>query len=120
MRFKEEFTERPPMKMIDKSTPGNYSLLSDGTIIKGLQRSINNGMRVYIRDKIYDTLKFIKDDTMAHIMIEEAVNENYIQMPNGWTYNEFESHMTQRVYKAYGVIRQNNQSQARKKFLGKN
>lgn len=53
-------------------------------------------------------------------MIEEAVNENYIQMPNGWTYNEFESHMTQRVYKAYGVVRQNNMSQARKKFLGKN
>ena len=71
------------MKMIDKSTHGNYSLLSDGIIFKGLQKCINNGMRTYIPDKIYDQLKFIKDDTMAHKLIKQAVNENYIQMPNG-------------------------------------
>ena len=120
LRMKEEFTERPPMKTIDKCTHGNYSSLSDGTIFKGLQKSMNHGLRTYIRDKTYDSLKFIHHDKMAHIMIKEAVHENYIQMPNGWTYNEFESHMTQRVYKAYGVIRQNNMSQARKKFLGEN
>ena len=120
LRMKEEFTERPPMKTIDKCTHGNYSSLSDGTIFKGLQKSMNHGLRTYIRDKTYDKLKFINNDQMAHMMIKEAVNENCIQMPNGWTYNEFESHMTQRVYKAYGVIRQNNMSQARKKFLGKN
>ena len=116
----QEHMERPPMKTIDKCTHGNYSSLSDGTIFKGLQKCINNGMQTYIRDKINDQLKLIKDDTMAHKLIKQVVNENYIQMPNGWTYNEFESHMTQRVYKAYGVVRQNNQSQARKKFLGKN
>ena len=116
----QEHMERPPMKTIDKCTHGNDSSLSDGTIFKGLQKSIDHGLRTYIRDKTYDKLKFINNDQMAHMMIKEAVNENCIQMPNGWTYNEFESHMTQRVYKAYGVVRQNNQSQARKKFLGKN
>ena len=120
LRMKEEFTERPPMKTIDKCTHGNYSSLSDGTIFKGLQKSIDHGLRTYIRDKTYDKLKFINNDKMAHMMIKEVVNESYIQMPNGWTYNEFESHMTQRVYKAYCAVRQNNQSQARKKILGKN
>ena len=111
-----EVNERPPLKNVDnKSNPDNYSSLTDGEISKGLQNSINGGMHIYICNEIYCKTKFIKDDTMAHKRIKRAVVKNYIQMPNGWTSKLFRSHMKRRAY-----IRQNNMSQARKKFIGKN
>ena len=121
VKFKQEVKERPPVKNVEeKYNAGNCSLLSDCVISVGLQTSINSGLRMYIRNEVYGELKFIKDDTMANNMIKQAVVKNYIQMPNGWTSKLFRSHMTRRAYQAFGGIRQNNMSQARKKFIGKN
>ena len=109
------------MKNVEgKYNAGNCSSLSDCVISVGLQTSINSGLRMYIRFEVYGELKFIKDDTMANKMIKRAVEKNYIQMPNGWTSKLFRSHMTRRAYQAFGGIHQNNMSQARKKFIGKN
>ena len=121
VKFKQEVKERPPVKNVEgKYNAGNCSSLSDCVISVGLQTSINSGLRMYIRNEVYGELKFIKDDTMANNMIKQAVVKNYIQMPNGWTSKLFRSHMTRRAYQAFGGIRQNNMSQARKKFIGKN
>ena len=121
VKLTQEVKERPPVKNVEeKSNAGNCSSLSDCVISVGLQTSINSGLRMYIRNEVYGELKFIKDDTMANNMIKQAVVKNYIQMPNGWTSKLFRSHMTRRAYQAFGGIRQNNMSQARKKFIGKN
>ena len=121
VKLTQEVKERPPVKNVEgKYNAGNCSLLSDCVISVGLQTSINSGLRMYIRNEVYGELKFIKDDTMANNMIKQAVVKNYIQMPNGWTSKLFRSHMTRRAYQAFGGIRQNNMSQARKKFIGKN
>lgn len=121
VKLTQEVKERPPVKNVEgKYNAGNCSSLSDCVISVGLQTSINSGLRMYIRNEVYGELKFIKDDTMANNMIKQAVVKNYIQMPNGWTSKLFRSHMTRRAYQAFGGIRQNNMSQARKKFIGKN
>jgi hypothetical protein len=88
-------------------------------ISTSLQRSINNGLRSYVRNTVYPQLKFVKSDVMAANIAWAAVTSGEVVVPAGWTKKEFTEHMNVHVYQAFNNIRHNTQTQIRKRYIGK-
>lgn len=85
-----------------------------------IQRNLNQGMRSFIREKLYASAKFVTKDEDVKRIIQLATIEGYVQVPIGWTPQEFREHMKIHTNRAYSQIRHNSQSLARRYYMGKN
>lgn len=66
-----------------------------------IQRNLNQGMRSFIREKLYASAKFVTKDEDVKRIIQLATIEGYVQVPIGWTPQEFREHMKIHTNRAY-------------------